>query len=572
MDRSPATAETSQGKRLLLAAGTGAGLTLAWVVLGLAGLSWLGDSGSGLEGGQARLLAWIFLAGLALMLGLAWWFGRRLDLVAAACHEAQEHRQALLKLMPDWYWETDAAHCLTLLRPPPGAPASDWQFDSRLGRPLWDDFGSEPALWSAHRHMLDAREPFTALPAHRREADGRNSLWLLRGVPRFDGSGRFAGYRGGARNVSARAELQFDRQIGLHLLDVVPNAVLLAEALPAADAQDGPPSYRIRHCNELAARQIGDTASRLLGREVLAELRRVPDWPLAAVLERLGLPAEPLERSGPGGRRWEARVDAFRFEHGGTQRDAMLLVFTPVVASLDETVQQERQAVERELESFSYTVSHDLRAPIRVVEGFTKILKEDYGRALDRIGNDHLDRVLGAAARMNGMIDALLALSQLSAKPVQQQPVNLTQLATYIIDDLKRQAPERLVDVRIQPGMTVQGDPMLLRVALDNLLGNAWKYSSKRDKAVIEFSSEDDGGRTVFRVRDNGAGFDMRFSDRLFGVFQRLHGASDFQGTGVGLATVQRIVRRHGGQIWAESEVGQGASFFFTLGEGKRAR
>jgi len=221
--------------------------------------------------------------------------------------------------------------------------------------------------------------------------------------------------------------------------------------------------------------------------------------------------------------------------------------------------------IDNERESFSYTVSHDLRAPIRVVEGFTKILKEDYGRLLDRIGNDHLDRVLGAAARMNSMIDALLALSRLSTQPLARQPVNLSQLAAYVADDLRRQSPERQVKLVIEPGLQAQGDPTLLRVVLENLLGNAWKYTGKSRDPQIWFGREP-AQAGAFMVRDNGAGFDMRFSDRLFGVFQRLHSATDFQGTGVGLASVRRIVRRHGGDIWAESEVDRGASFYFTLG------
>ena len=215
--------------------------------------------------------------------------------------------------------------------------------------------------------------------------------------------------------------------------------------------------------------------------------------------------------------------------------------------------------------SFSYTVSHDLRAPIRVVEGFARILKEDYGRLLDRIGNDHLDRVLSAAARMNSMIDALLSLSQLSTQPLQRQPVNLSQLALYVVDDLRRASPERDVVLHVQPGLVTQGDPTLLRMALENLLGNAWKYSSKNPHAEIVFERAEQDGRGAYVVRDNGAGFDMRFADRLFGVFQRLHSSGDFQGTGVGLASVRRIVRRHGGEIWAESEVGHGARFYFTL-------
>ncbi len=215
--------------------------------------------------------------------------------------------------------------------------------------------------------------------------------------------------------------------------------------------------------------------------------------------------------------------------------------------------------------AFSYTVTHDLRAPIRVVEGFARILKEDYGRVLDRIGNDHLDRVLAAAARMNSMIDALLTLANLSAQPLARQPVNLTQLAGFVVDDLRRGSPERQVEVDIAPGMVVDGDPTLLRLVLENLLGNAWKYSARTAQARLQFNCALQDGRMVFNVIDNGAGFDMRNADRLFGVFQRLHSANDFPGTGVGLASVKRIVRRHGGDIWAESEPGRGARFHFTL-------
>jgi signal transduction histidine kinase len=216
-----------------------------------------------------------------------------------------------------------------------------------------------------------------------------------------------------------------------------------------------------------------------------------------------------------------------------------------------------------EADSFGYTISHDLRAPIRVVEGFTKIVKEDYGQLLDRVGNDHLDRVLGAAARMNNMIDALLALTKLSSQALSRQTVNLSQLAGYVVDDLQRQSPARQVEVTIQPGMQVEGDPTLLRVLVENLLGNAWKYTGKCEQAQIRF--ERGAGADSFVVRDNGAGFDMRFADRLFGVFQRLHSANEFPGTGVGLASVRRIVRRHGGDIWGEAEPNRGARFRFTL-------
>ena len=215
--------------------------------------------------------------------------------------------------------------------------------------------------------------------------------------------------------------------------------------------------------------------------------------------------------------------------------------------------------------SFSYTVSHDLRAPVRVVDGFARILKEDYSRQLDRIGNDHLDRILSAAARMNAMIDAMLSLAQLSTQPLARQPVNLSQLASYILDDLRRAQPDRSVTVDIEPDLQVTGDPTLLRLVLENLLSNAWKYTGRTAPAQIHLRATLQDGQRVFEVKDNGAGFDMRSSDRLFGLFQRLHSANDFPGTGVGLASVQRIVRRHGGEIWAESSPGQGARFCFTI-------
>ena len=215
--------------------------------------------------------------------------------------------------------------------------------------------------------------------------------------------------------------------------------------------------------------------------------------------------------------------------------------------------------------AFSYTVSHDLRAPIRVVDGFARILKEDYGRLLDRIGNDHLDRLLSAAARMNAMIDALLGLSRLSSQPLSRQAVDLSQLAGFIAEDLRRHQPERSVQLTVAPGLRAVGDPTLLRILLENLLGNAWKYTARRETAVIRFGphASEPG---VYTLSDNGAGFDMRHAERLFGMFQRLHGASEFEGTGIGLASVRRIVRRHGGRIWAEAETGRGASFHFSLG------
>jgi signal transduction histidine kinase len=274
-----------------------------------------------------------------------------------------------------------------------------------------------------------------------------------------------------------------------------------------------------------------------------------------------GLPAAVRQATQalPHGQRVQA--DSWHLLRAGQGDGERLLLWQATPTPPDES------AVARESAAFSYTVSHDLRAPLRVVEGFARILKEDYGRQFDRIGNDHLDRVLGAAARMNAMIDAMLSLASLSTQPLARQPVDLSQLAAYIVEDLRRNQPQRHVEVQIEPGLRAVGDPTLLRLMLENLLANAWKYTGGREQPRIDVRTLELEKRRVYEVQDNGAGFDMRHADRLFGLFQRLHGSNEFPGTGVGLASVQRIVRRHGGDIWAESSPGQGARFRFTLSD-----
>ncbi|MBH1985859.1 MAG: hypothetical protein I8H76_00865 [Burkholderiales bacterium] len=221
---------------------------------------------------------------------------------------------------------------------------------------------------------------------------------------------------------------------------------------------------------------------------------------------------------------------------------------------------------EAEQDALRYALSHDLRAPLRVVDGFTRIVKEDYGRLLDRLGHDHLDRVLGASARMNGMIDAILAQAQLAGAPLARQDVDLSAL---VLEVAQEQAVVRgalvPVDWVIQPALRAQADAMLLRRVVENLLGNALKYSAKVAAPRIEFGCTPATNPPVFYVRDNGAGFDMQHADKLFGMFQRLHSAKDFEGNGVGLAGVHNIIRRHGGRVWAEAQPGQGACFYFTL-------
>jgi len=225
----------------------------------------------------------------------------------------------------------------------------------------------------------------------------------------------------------------------------------------------------------------------------------------------------------------------------------------------------ELETANKELESFSYSVSHDLRAPLRSIHGFSQALLEDYGDKLDEQGKDYLGRVCAAGQRMSQLIDDLLQLSRVSRSELQSEEVNLTTLANSIATELQSANQDRNVEFCIADRMMTQGDQRLLRVVLVNLLGNAWKFTAKNAAAKIEFGAGPSNGKQSYFVRDNGAGFDMSYADKLFRPFQRLHDVRDFEGTGIGLATVQRIIRRHGGQIWAEGVEGRGATFYFTL-------
>jgi signal transduction histidine kinase len=230
------------------------------------------------------------------------------------------------------------------------------------------------------------------------------------------------------------------------------------------------------------------------------------------------------------------------------------------------------EGANRELEAFSYSVSHDLRAPLRSIDGFSRILLEDYSDELDDEGRDYLGRVRSASQRMDTLMDDLLDLSRVSRRPVRKEPVDLSAIALEVASELRKGSPQRDVELVIEAGLKAYGDGALLRVVLENLLGNSWKFTSKREgTATIEFGAERVRGERVYHVKDNGVGFDERYADKLFGAFQRLHATEEFEGSGIGLATVSRIISRHGGRVWAESSPGEGATFFFTLGTSRQS-
>jgi light-regulated signal transduction histidine kinase (bacteriophytochrome) len=226
----------------------------------------------------------------------------------------------------------------------------------------------------------------------------------------------------------------------------------------------------------------------------------------------------------------------------------------------------ELENVNKELEAFIYSISHDLRAPIRTVAGFARFLDQDYRDKLDDQALDYIKRICAASGKVTLLIDDLLRLAKISRQEVDRTKIDLTKLAASVVADLRETDRKRSVEVIIAEGITVFADLRLMQIVLSNLLGNAWKFTSKTESARIEFGASERDGKTVYFVRDNGAGFNPQYMEKIFWPFQRLHSESEFEGTGIGLTIVERIAHRHGGSVWAEGEVGKGATIYFTMG------
>jgi light-regulated signal transduction histidine kinase (bacteriophytochrome) len=241
---------------------------------------------------------------------------------------------------------------------------------------------------------------------------------------------------------------------------------------------------------------------------------------------------------------------------------------SPEDKALEEQLRErtaQLEAANKELEAFCYSVSHDLRAPLRSIDGFTHALLESFGDSLDPAAREYLDRVRAASRRMTQLIDDLLHLSRVSRREVRIQSVDLSEIAANVARELQKAHPDRQVELSITTGLHARADERLMRTVLENLLANAWKFTAKKEHTCIQFGATEEQNRTVFFVRDNGAGFEMTYADKLFTPFQRLHSPNEFPGSGIGLSIVQRIINRHGGRIWATSKPDEGATFSFTL-------
>ncbi|MEK6663057.1 MAG: PAS domain S-box protein [Pseudomonadota bacterium] len=362
---------------------------------------------------------------------------------------------------------------------------------------------------------------------------------------------------------------------------------IAADAILAVDEQQ-----RIVIFNQGAERMFGYTAKEVAGqpldmllpaRYAAAHHQHLKNFAsAAATARRMGERSEVFGRRKDGSE-FPAEASISRMTQGGktmftaivrdvTERYEAEAAIHKLNEELEQRVQRRTAQLEtanKELESFSYSVSHDLRAPLRGIDGFTRMLEDDYADKLDDKGRSHLHRVRAAAGRMGELIDDMLLLSQITRSEMKLAPVNLAAIARLVVRDLVHAEPGRSVVFIAVDQAPAQADPRLLRIVLDNLLGNAWKFTGQQPEAQVEFGTETGEAGLVYFVRDNGAGFDMAYADKLFGAFQRLHAQEEFPGTGIGLSIVQRIIHRHGGKTWAESQEGAGATFYFTLSGAK---
>lgn len=471
------------------------------------------------------------------------------------------------------YWETDVDGRFTRIEYEPSWPLR--RRAKQIGRPQFE--GTQPLdqeRWQAAREAIARHCSFRNLPLERSDAEGRKVYDLESGRPRFGRDGRFMGFGGVTRMIAPDSSV-FVAASARIAVQTSSEAMLLI----ALDGDD----RKILHSNA-AARRLLEYEAAALEAQPLQALFADDQAPALADLERALDEHRPLRRLIALRNRFGERIAALvRLEPVPQHPNLSVLTLDPrepKIAALRARSKSEEalrahladrtrrlEQLSREAETFASSVSHDLRAPLRAVDGFARLLLENHSTQLDAAAREYLAHILTGCTRMSDMIDAVLELSRLTFQPLSAIPVDLGRIAHEVVEALARDEPARRVEVRIGEDLQTHGDPALLRIVLENLLGNAWKYTATVPQPSIELDATTDAqGRRVFCVSDNGVGFDMRHVDRLFDLYQRLHDEERFPGSGIGLATVKRIVERHGGAIWANSAPGTGSRFHFFLG------
>ena len=506
---------------------------------------------------------------------------------------ASERRfRELTELSSDWYWEQDAEYRFTYQS---GAGRGHSDFTAYVGKRRWDvpALNLSEADWAVHRAALERREPFYDFEMLRQDSSGRSSWASVSGRPTVDADGRFAGYVGVGRDITARklAEeaLHAERDRLARIIGTMGEGLAILDTAGCFTRVNGAalrilgaelPAMLGRHFSDGSWMTLRARSSESAG--MLAELF----YRLASGVPTLG-PRDHVMVA-PDGSEVFLSMTGARLQGDDGAFAGVVVTFEDVTArklqereivklneDLDRRVQErtaELRAAYRDMESFSYNVSHDLRAPLRAITGFSSMLVEDHGEQIPREARRLLDRVVKNAEHMEQLIEGLLAFGRLTRQPLSLRRASVRDIVDDVAEELRAGVDKRRLDLRIGPLPDAWADPVLLRQVYANLLSNAIKYSSKAERPRIEVGAIQEGTGTTYYVRDNGAGFDMAYAGKLFGMFQRLHAPAEFEGNGVGLAMVRRIIERHGGEIWAESAPGEGATFWFKLDGGRFAR
>ncbi|MES2975399.1 MAG: PAS domain S-box protein [Pseudomonadota bacterium] len=491
-----------------------------------------------------------------------------------ARQDSERRFRAMVKLSPDWYWEQDEQFRFTDFSG--NEFQSAWRPDqlAAIGKCRWDIPGVTPVngSWDDHKAMLQAHLPFRYFEYTRADEGQPLRYYSSSGDPVFDAKGRFCGYRGTARDIteSTHASRQA-RETATRLTNTLEN---LDEAFISVDRD-----WRLTYVNSRAESSVGKPRASLLGKVLWEAVPVTTNSPFTALYRRamadnVTLQAEeylPVYGAWIRVKVYPSAQGLSIFYRNVTQRVKAREEILRLNAELEERVKQrtaELEAANKELQFFAYSIAHDLRGPLGAMDGFSQMLERALGPEVPEKAQHYMRRIRAGVNHMGELTEGLLALAKLSRTELHNVDVDLVTLAKAELALLQSRSPDRPVELVMPGALPARGDPRLLGQVLGNLLGNAWKFTSRQAAPRIELGSlpapAGEAGLTYF-VRDNGAGFDMEYAARLFEPFQRLHSADEFEGTGIGLAVVQKIVMRHGGRIWAESVVGGGATFYFTL-------